>query len=68
MSKWYEVAITINKTYAVEVADDEDESHAKDSVKDEVFADDIDFVDCFGPIDDERIGNTKICADEVINL
>lgn len=69
MSKWYEIAVSIHRTYAVEVKDDETEEDAKKALADELCGEDYTGDDAFGPVDDENgVRNMQIMAYDSLRL
>lgn len=69
MSKWYEIAVTINRTYAVEIEDHETEEDAKKVLQDELCGDDYDLIDCFGPATEEHeVRNIQVLAYDKVCL
>lgn len=69
MSKWVEVPVTILKTYAVEIKDNETISDAVNAVTEECLGDiEIDNKNCFIGQTYHDVNNIKIMADEVLAL
>ena len=66
MSKWYEVDVTLRKTYVVEVNDDDNADDAKEVVADQCIGDDFDIDNCIHLESEPVIKNAKVLADEVL--
>ena len=66
MSKWFEISVTINKTFAVEANNKEDAIEG--AMEEGCFGGDMTIDDISEPITEKNsINIMKICADEIIN-
>lgn len=67
MTKWVEVPVTILKTYAVEIEDNETIKDAVEYASEDCFGDiEIDHKNCTIAETEQQANNIKIMADEIL--
>ena len=68
MSKWYEVTVSVHRTYAIEVKDDQCESDVKESLLGLMARDDYTIEDIDGPVSAKDSGAMRLLAHDTLYL